>query len=435
MSAIIASGLALSIPSSQSTVQVASKDPPTIELESNGPSSWTATYRMFAPTNELVFLKDSSGKRNSEWIAGGAFEIVGEGPHDVLRRKDGSPFATASVTVPTTFNSAAGGYAPFVHFSDKSLLVYTGQFLTCPDRCPDRPTWKWNLTADVGSSKAAIADGRVRRGRIAWTESRKASYLFVGNTKPIESRSFTAVIDPSVPASISSSLRANFPKFMQFYAQHLGPPAAKPTVFVSYDEHDPDTGSAGTNVSNDISMHLYGAWPTDPDWPSRVTWYFAHEAGHDFQKTDTSQSPAEWWIHEGAAEEFAALALQQASPELAAYAQTRLQPARSDCADGLRQLSLHDALANGHHDLDYPCGLVLQARFDRDIRTRNPKSDGIFALWRDYRQRLKNGAPPVTETYLASVEALAGKDTADWAHHIIYDRLSDPAAALAKGAD
>ena len=95
---------------------------------------------------------------------------------------------------------------------------------------------------------------------------------------------------------------------------------------------------------------------------------------------------------------------------------------------------MHDALANGHHDLDYPCGLVLQARFDRDIRLRDPKSDGIFTLWRDYRERLKKGAPPVTETYLASVEALAGKATADWARHIIYDRLNDPAAVLAEGA-
>ena len=383
-----------------------------------------------------MFWRDSKGERTKDWRTAGDFEIVVEDDHDVLRRKDGSPFTSTKVTVPTKFNSHAPGYPPFIPFSDKSELVYTGQFLACPGACPNPPAWRWSFTADIPSSKHAIVDGRRRSGTVSWTDSRKASLLFVGNSKPIQTRSYTAVIDPSVPESVRSSLSTNFPKFMDFFSQHLGPPTVKPTLFVSHDEHYPDTGSAGANVSNDIFMHLYGPWPQDPDdGVRRVTWYFAHEAGHDFQKTDTSQSPTEWWIHEGAAEEFAALALQQASPELAAYVQTRFEPARHDCAEGLKQSSLHDALQNGHHDLDYPCGLILQARFDRDIRAHNPKSDGIFALWRDYRERLRKGAPPVTETYLASVEALAGKDTADWARHIIDDRLSDPAAALAGGVN
>jgi hypothetical protein len=410
--------------------------PPAIELAPNGTGSWSGTYRMSAPVKQLVFLKDSDGERGRQWTSGGDFEIVVEGRHDILRRKDGSAFTTARVSVPARFNLHASGYPPFVPFSDGSLLVYTGQYLACVERCPDKPSWRWKFTAEIPSSTRAIIQGRVESGKVSWTDSRKASYLFVGNTRPIESRSFTAVIDPSVPTDVRTSLHANFPEFMSYYTQHLGPPAVKPTLFVSYDEHYPDTGSAGANVSNDISMHIYGAWPRDPDQGvRRVTWYFAHEAGHDFQKTDTSQSPADWWIHEGSAEMFAALALQHASPELAAYVQTRFEPARQDCADGLKDSSLRDTLLNGHHDLNYPCGLILQARFDRDVRARNPKSDGIFALWRDYRERLKNGASPVTETYLQSVEALAGKDTADWARRIINDRLADPAAALAESAD
>jgi hypothetical protein len=426
-------GLALAL--AEAARQSVPEAPPAIELAPSGADSWSATYRLSSPTKKLVFWRDSTGQRSRDWATAADFEIVGEGSHDVLRRKDGSAFTTASVTVPTKFNSHAPGYAPFVPFSDKSLLVYTGQFLACPGACPQPPSWKWSFTADIPLSQHAIVDGRVRSGAVSWADSRKASYLFVGNTSPIENRNFTAVIDPSVPSAMAQTLAANFPKFMDFFTRHLGPPAAKPTLFVSYDEHYPDTGSNGANVSNDISMHIYGPWPQDPnEGLRRFTWYFAHEAGHDFQRTDTSQSPADWWIHEGAAEMFAALALQHAAPELAAYAQTRFEPARSDCAEGLKQSSLHDALANGHHDLDYPCGLVLQARFDRDIRARNPKSDGIFALWRDYRARLKKGEPPVTETYLASVEALAGKDTADWAQHILNDRLSDPAAVLAEGA-
>jgi hypothetical protein len=432
----IALALAVSAPSPASA-QANSKDPATIKLAPSGATSWTATYRLLAPTNQLAFWKDSKGERNKQWIPGGDFEIVADGAHDVLRRKDGKPFTLATVSVPTTFNSAAQGFFPFIPFSDKRLLIYTAEFLTCPDKCPVRPAWRWKFKADIAPLMHAIVHGRVQKGTVSWTDPRQGSLLFVGNSKPIESRTFTAVIDPLVPASVSESLRANFPKFMDFFSQHLGPPTVKPTLFLSYDEHYPnDTGSAAARISNDIFMHIYGALPEDPNYGvRRITWYFAHEAGHDFQRTDQSQSPADWWIHEGAAEEFAARALQQTSPELAAYVQTRLEPALRDCAEGLKQSSLRDALANGHHDLDYPCGLILQARFDRDIRKLNPNSDGIFALWRDYRERLAKGAPPVTETYLASVEALAGKDTADWARHILNDRLNDPAAVLRQRAD
>ena len=280
---IIALGLAISAAFSQvaSTAQI----PPTIALAPDGVSEWSATYRMSAPTNELVFWRDSNGERSREWATGGEFEIVVDGGHDVLRRKDGRPFTSAKVSVPTKFNSHASGYPPFIPFTDGSQLVYTGQFLACPGRCPNPPTWRWSFTADIPPSKHAIVHGRVKSGNVTWTDSRKASILFVGNTRPIETPSYTAVIDPSVPPSVRSSLSANFPKFMRFFSERLGPPAVKPTLFVSYDEHYSDTGSAAANVSNDIFMHIYGPWPQDLDsGVRRITWYFAHEAGHDSRR-------------------------------------------------------------------------------------------------------------------------------------------------------
>jgi hypothetical protein len=429
---MIALGFALSSPSSQMTPQAIPKDPPMIELGPSGADSWAATYRMSTPTNELVFWRDSKGERSKQWTSGEDFEIVVEGRHDVLRRKDGSPFTTAKVSVPAKFRDVAGDYAPFIPFSDKSLLIYTGQFLACADKCRPNPDWKF--TAGIGSSEHAIIDGQIRSSRISWTDSHTARYLFVGDAKPIDNPSFTAVIDPAVPASVHASLGANFPKFMNYFRRHLGPPSTKPMLFVSFDEHYPDSGSKGSSLANDIFMHLYGTWPTDPDWTRRVTWYFAHEAGHDFQKVVIPPSIADWWVHEGAAEMFAALALQHASSELAAYAQTRFEPARRDCAEGLKQSSLHDALASGNTDLDYTCGLVLQEGIDRRARELNPKSDGLFAVWQDYRARVDKGAPAGSETYLAAVAALAGQDTADWARHIVNDRLNDPQAALTSGS-
>ena len=430
---MIVLGLAFSTsPPPQTTPQAVPKDPPTIELAPTGSAAWTATYRISVPATKLVFWRDSKGERSKQWTSGGDFEIVGEGRHDVLRRKDGNPFTMAAVTVPARFIEAPGDYAPFIPFSDGGLLIYTGQFLACADKCPPTPDWKF--TADIGPSRRAIVDGRVRSGTVSWTDSHTARYLFVGNAKPIDSPSFTAVIDPSVPAPVRASLRANFPKFMDFFRQHLGPPSAKPMLFVSFDEHYPDSGSKGASLAHDIFMHLYGTWPTDPDWPRRVTWYFAHEAGHDFQKIDIPPSTADSWVHEGAAEMFAALALRHASPELAAYVQTRFEPARRDCAEGLKLSTLHDALKSGNTDLDYTCGLVLQATIDHGIRRMNPKSDGLFALWRYYWARVQAGAPAGSETYLASVKVLAGKDTADWARHVLSDRLDDPLTALMGGA-
>jgi hypothetical protein len=57
-----------------------------------------------------------------------------------------------------------------------------------------------------------------------------------------------------------------------------------------------------------------------------------------------------------------------------------------------------------------------------------------LALWRDYRTRVQAGAAAGSETYLASVKVLAGKDTVDWARHVLSDRLDDPLTTLMGGA-
>jgi hypothetical protein len=406
---------------------------PGIELTQKG-DQWSATYSLAAPATKLVFSQSVGGGRAAAlWSTEPDFEITSENGHDYLQRKDGRPFRTAQVHVPAVFREPSGDYPTVLNFTDKSLLVYTDKFLTCAGQCPPEPVWKLRTRTRPGT--IAIVDGHVRRGKISWAERRRGRYLFLGHIAPVENRDFIAVIDPGLPDPVRQSLAASFPRFMKFFSARLGPLAQKPMLFASYDPHYTDTGTDGGAPKGryQVFMHLYGPSIVKDYGLWRVTWYFAHEASHLFQRKG-QVSGAGRWIHEGAAEMFAALALRDISPEAAAYVQSRLAEGRSQCADGLKLTSLNDAAQQRQldlsYDLYYECGLVLQERFDREIRARHPESDGLFALWRDYESRVEKGAPAGPDTYLAAVEVLAGPETASWARHILKDRLTDPAAAL-----
>lgn len=404
---------------------------PSVELAEKG-DQWSATYSLAAPATKLYFTqKIGAGRRAAQWTTDDDFEIASEDGRDYFHRKDGKTFRTAQVQAPAVFGESSGDYAPFVNFSDNSRLVYTSKFLTCADQCPPDPVWK--LRARTGPGEVAILDGRVRRGKISWDERRRGRYLFLGHIVLAEDRNFIAVIDPGLPAAVRRSLADSFPSFMDFFSARLGALEQKPTLFVSYEPHySAGTGTKGGTLPNQVFMHLYGPSIIKDYGLWRVTWYFAHEASHLFQRKG-QVGGADSWIHEGAAEMFAALALRGASPEAANYVQSRLTEARRECGDALKQISLHDAAKLGKSDLYYPCGLLLQERFDRKIRENQPGKDGLFTLWRDYEDRIGKGATAGPETYLAAVEALAGAETASWARHIINDRLTDPAAALGQG--
>jgi hypothetical protein len=406
---------------------------PNIELTESG-RQWSATYSLPTPATRLVFSQNIGGGRGTaQWSTAPNFEITSENGRDYLQRKDGRPFRTAQVHVPAIYTPVSGDYPTFLNFTDESLLVYTDKFLACASQCPPDPVWTLRIRTPVGA--LAIVDGQVRRGKISWEERRRGRYLFLGHIAPVENQNFVAVIDPGLPGPMRQSLAASFPRFMEFFSAHLGPLAQKPMLFASYDPNYPDTGTQGGAPRDryQVFMHLYGPSIANDYGLWRTTWYFAHEASHLFQRTG-QVSGAGRWIHEGAAEMFAALALRDISPEAAAYVRSRLMEGRSQCADGLKRTSLQDAAQqhqlNLSYDLYYECGLVLQERFDHEVRARHPESDGLFALWRDYQSRVDNGALPGRDTYLAAVEALAGAETASWARRVIGDRLTDPAAVL-----
>jgi hypothetical protein len=406
---------------------------PAIELTEHG-GQWLATYSLAAPATGLVFSQNMGGGRlAAHWATDADFEISSKDGHEILRRKDSKPFRTARVQVPAVYRQTPGDYPTVLNFTDKSLLVYTDKFLTCVGPCAPEPVWRLHTRTSPGT--IAIVDGQVKTGKIAWQERRRGRYFFLGHIAPVENRNFIAVIDPGLPDAVRQSLAASFPRFMDFFSAHLGPLPRKPMLFASYDPNYPDTGTQGgaPNGRGQVFMHLYGSSILKHYGLWRITWYFAHEAGHMFQRTG-QVSGAGAWIHEGAAEMSAALALRDMSPKAAAYVGSRLAEGRSRCADGLKRTSLHEAAQQSElglsYDLYYECGLVLQERFDREIRARHPDKDGLFALWRDYESRVEKGTPAGDDTYLAAVEALAGADTAAWARHIIDDRLTDPAAAL-----
>lgn len=360
------------------------------------------------------------------------FQIVHEGSTDYLQRLDGGTFREARVYSPTAFVLIPKAYLPFSPFSDGGVLIHSGRFFACPNSCTEEESW--DLTLRTPSELFCIIGGSRRAGIVHWHDVGEGRAIYVGRASPLEDDHLLAVIDPGLPQVIRAPLASLFPAFMNFYGQHLGPLPQKPEMFVSFST----TGGSGFTMKgsvlpNQVFMHLFGDLASQN--PGQVllsmSWFFAHEASHLFQGPVSRISAEQAWIHEGAAELFAARVLGERSAEEHAYAAARLHGASGACARGLAQMSLSQAHQSERDDLYYSCGLVLQSRFDQDIIAAG-RPEGIFALWREYRARVDAGAPANQDTYLAVVEALAGARTSDWARRIANTRLPDPAAALAE---
>jgi hypothetical protein len=405
---------------------------PDIALARVSAAYWSATYRLHDAVRRLAFASTPDDRRARDWTVQPGFQIVYEGSTDYLQRLDGRPFREARVESPTAFVLIPKAYLPFSPFTDGGLLIYSGRFFACPESCAGNESW--NLTLRTPRGLHSIVGGSRRAGTVRWHDLGAGKAIYVGRASPLEDDHLVAVIDPGLPQVIRVPLANLFPAFMNFYRQHLGPLTQKPEMFVSFST----TGGSGFTMKgsllpNQVFMHLFGDLASQNQAQVRLSmsWFFAHEASHLFQGPASLVPAEQAWIHEGAAELFAARLLAQRSAEEHAFADTRVQGSIAACARGLAQMPLSHAHQSARDDLYYSCGLVLQNRFDHDIIAAG-RPDGIFALWREYRVQVDAGAPANQDTYLAVVESLAGARTAEWARRVANTKLPDPAAALAE---
>lgn len=382
-----------------------------IDMALTQDGQWAATYTLPQPATELIFARQPDASRVEDWKAPPGFEIVQVDGQERIRRADGQRFNEAAVYMPPLYRSLPKDYAPFSPFGDGGLLAHTGRFFACPDECPNDATWQMSLAAP---GKTILASGNRTRDAASWSDSADGQNIYLGQSTPVETPDFLAVIDAALPEQIGAQLAQQMPHFMHLFAEHLGDLPDRPMLFASYDvAHKTGMGRQGGTLPGQVFVHFYGAdWDKQmsrPGFTEQLAWHFAHEAAHLYQHQVFTDTGTGAWIHEGSAEAMAAIAL---SLDGRAGAVKQHVAALADkCRKLLGDRTIHDALAASEFDVAYACGIQLNLDIDADLRARFPDKDGLFAVWRRYIARVANR--PATEAdYLASIAEVGGPDLA-----------------------
>jgi hypothetical protein len=388
--------------------------PPTvarIAILANTPTQWIAAYRLPAPVTELIFMRQPDDSRTKDWKPARDFEIVRTGGAERLRRKDGAPFDHAQVDVPAAYRDLPMDYAPFSPFGDGGMLAYSGRFFACPTECADSAEFQMQLTAP---GHTILVDGKRHDGNATWTDTAEGRSVYVGETAPVETPDFLAVIDNALPPTIQAQLAADLPGFMHFFADRMGALPERPMLFASYDIRPTDGfGRQGGTLPGQVFVHFYGeAWPREmakPGFTADLAWHFAHEAAHLYQHQIFADTDDAAWIHEGGAEAFAAIAMRAQGQ--AAGADAHIASSAAECAKRLGARSIHTALNEGEYRVAYACGLQLNLALDAELRRAAPASDGLFTVWRRYQELVK-GRTPTEDDFLAAIAVVGNADIA-----------------------
>lgn len=405
--------------------------PVEVSIQAEGREPWPVTYRLAEPATRLVFARSPDASRTEDWLTGPEFEIVRTEDVEVLRRRDGAAFDAVTVRVPPRYRDLPLDYAPFSPFGDGGMLFYSGRLFACPETCTDDQAWTFHVSAPAGSN--VLVNGELHPGTASWTDSGQGMNVYVGASQPVASEALVAVIDEALPAVIRDQLVSELPAFMDRFAARLGVLDAPPMLFASWDTSGADGryGRQGGTLPGQVFIHFHGSFWTQEmargGFADGLSWHFAHEAAHLYQRQTYTQAPEGYWIHEGGAEAFAALAILESRPEQAASIEAVVAAARTECAERLAGRSIRQALSEGDTRVPYACGLVVNLALHQALLREAPWTDGLYAVWRDYVQSVR-GLDQLTQThFLDAVSGIGGEQLAVDVANAVADPRFDPA--------
>ncbi|WP_308364601.1 MULTISPECIES: hypothetical protein [unclassified Microbulbifer] len=366
--------------------------------------TWTVTYRTPVPTQQLAFKRNPDRSRADRWTSASAeYQIIHEHGTDLIRRVDGKSFSEVTFTLTSSYTALPKDYAPFSPFSDGGMLIHSGRFFACSGRCESgRNAWRISLIAPEQDS--IIVDGTVARGSVEWLDSDNGRKVYVGPQLPDRDERFISIIDPELPEHFRGYLHRFLPLMMTEYAKFLNQPAGSPILFVSFDPaHQGSRGRQGGVLPNQIFMHWYGE-DAGKGWDERsVLWFFAHELAHLFQGTSGQIEEREHaWIHEGAAEYMAGLAMKSLMPETTAWVDARFSGVEGPCLEGLKEHSLIEAAERNRHWLYYTCGLFIHDAIAREA-SQHGEAVSFFSIWSAFQKRVDSGEAASFDVFILSL--------------------------------
>jgi hypothetical protein len=423
------------------------REPPAISLSQIERGHWKVALHTGQATSALRFARNPDDSRARRWQVESGFELVHENGIDTLRRKDGTAFQTASLTVPARYVVLPKEYAPFSPYSDGSTLIYSGQFHFCTGKspCPSDGRWQINVTVPPGTH--LVVEGGVHASHFTFIDGGEGTNIYVGKTTPLNSSHFVAVLDDGLPLEVRAALYRLLPSMMDFFTARLGELSFKPMLFASLDPDPPkdsEFSMQGGGLPGQIFFHLYGekwARGAEERLLDRLPWVFAHEAGHLFQFLGSSGDayPQEQsWIHEGGAEAFAALTLVEFGGVSRDDVETRIEDAVSECARGLAALpgkALEFSAKAGAFGNYYTCGLVIQLAIDTEVKRTSGGIRDLFDVWARFLSRVRGGEPWNQDTFLSAADELGAVKASGFARALATMPQDEPLEFLRTGLD
>jgi predicted metalloprotease with PDZ domain len=118
------------------------------------------------------------------------------------------------------------------------------------------------------------------------------------------------------------------------------------------------------------------------------------------------------------------MALRGTDASMTAYVESRIATAGEECSASLQGKNLHEASNESGEKAPYSCGMVLNLAIDAAVRNAG-NADGLFAVWRNYIKRSKDGGAPSETAYLAARGEVANAGLADEVRRIVEVRDAD----------
>lgn len=399
-------------------------------------AQWEVRYALPRPVRALRFARvDRQGNRARSWIpVDPSLSIVLEDGEEVVRRTDGAVFDQAAFRMAPRYVTLEKDYAPFAPFGDGGLLIHTGRFHVCAERCAGDETYSLSLKPSTGAH--AIVHGEVVPS-VRYADGGDGTNLYVGRALPVTTPDVVAVIDQAFPVDSRARLESLLPRLMAFYGREFGALATRPMLYASRDEAHPGGGYGfqGGTLPGQVFMHLYGrheAFGT-PAFASRLDWFFAHEAAHLFQRYTPLADAGDSWIHEGGADALAAVALQALDVVDREAVQARLQVSLETCANGIARHPLTRAHVDGSFDASYACGFVMQMMVDAAARRASDGACGLACVWREFQAQVAAGKPWNTETFIGVAARRVDEPTARLLRNVAQEVLVQPDVLLRDG--
>jgi hypothetical protein len=373
------------------------------------PGHFRVDYALSHPVTLLHLFWPGAAVRGLSWHLPQEGDVALDG--DMLVSLSGHPFDQVHFELVELPEHADRQNDPVDTFSDGSAVIFTGLFNI------DGPLAATRFHFQPAAGQAVIFLGRRVTQGFYWTPDRSATYVYFGALPLYKGAGYNAVLDPAIPAWLSTELQQDLPAIFSRYRDLFGVNLKEtPQIFFGYRFRDqPYLNYVGTAEPGTIRFEIRGAqWQQQaPESLLHAVAFFAHEAVHLWNGglTHPADNDAYPWLNEGSADALAfdtvhALGLTDDAARLERYSS-----AFNAC---LLELSATDQTITGmpSGSTPYDCGAALAFLAGVAVHQRDPAL-GLADIWKATFQAAaatQGGYTP--DSFFAALTRLSGSPAA-----------------------